>query len=337
MIHLTIIKEDSGAPRGSGVYTAFVQLLEALRRRDDVRVSVNSIPPDTDVIHAHTTMWRYLLASLRHRDKLMVSAHEVPDTYLGSFVFDRASRRVAAHYLRFVYNRARLVVAVSPYTREELIALGVRSEIAVLCNGVDRTRFKPDGGARARLRRSLGLGPCAFVVMNAAQVQPRKGVRMFVEVARQVPEASFVWVGGRPYGRLSADYDACSRLMCEAPANVCFTGQVDYADMPGYYAMADACLFPSIQECFGYTIVEAAATGLPVMLIDNPAYRGYLFDDYLAASAPEGFAAHVRRLMSDEAFREEWKARGAHLAQRHDLATYPDRLMALYRRVAGRP
>jgi len=271
---------------------------------------------------------------LRHRRKLIVSAHEVPDTYLGSFVFDHVCKRAVTPWLRFVYNRARVVIAVSPYTRDELIRLGVRSEIVVICNAVDRTRFRKDPDVRARLRAKLGIGASAFVVVNAAQIQPRKGVTMFVETARRTPDAQFVWVGGRPFGRLSAEYDACSRLMREAPPNATFTGQVGFEEMPGYYAMADACLFPSVQECFGFTIVEAASCGLPVLLLDNPAWRGYLFDDYLAATTPEGFSGLIGRLMRDEAFRKEWGAGAERIAARHDLAAYPDKLVELYRAVA---
>lgn len=334
-LRVAVIKETSGAPRGSGVYTAFVQTLEELSQHPDISLTINRIDGSVDVIHAHTTMWRYLLASFRHRRRLIVSAHEVPDTYLGSFIFDDVCHFVARRWLKFVYNRAHRVIAVSPYTKRELEALGVSSRIEVLCNCVDRECFRPNPAARLEVRRRLGINDEAFVVVNAAQIQPRKGFELFIDTARRAPDLEFVWVGGRPFGRLSADFGKLTRLMQQAPPNVHFPGQVLFEEMPAYYAMADACFFPSIQECFGYTIIEAAAAGLPVVLRDNPAYEDYLFDHYLASSTPDGAAKLLRRLNDDARFLREQRAHSEALAELYDLRRYTERLVELYRRVAA--
>jgi len=333
-LQVSIIRESGGAPRGSGVYTAFLQVVERLSGRDDVSLHINSFPPSVDVVHAQTTQWRYFIASLRYRPRLVVSAHEVPDTYLGSFVFDQICRQAVTPLLRAAFNRARVVIAVSPYVKRELERIGVTSEIVILCNGVDRSRFRPDPATRSRLRAEMGISDSAFVVANAGQIQPRKGVEAFLQVASELPEMQFVWLGGRPFGRLTAQYSRLTRLIREAPPHVRFPGQVPIEDMPAQYAIADACLFPSVQECFGYTIVEAAATGLPVVVQDNPAYRDYLFDHCLVGSSVADFVAILRRLHEDPAYRRERVVHSGTLAALHDLDGYIERLLSLYRRVA---
>ena len=79
-----------------------------------------------------------------------MSAHVVPDSFIGSLILSELWRPIAKWYLRFAYNRARLIIAVSPMVKTELEKIGVSSRIEVLCNSINRERFKKDDALKTQ-------------------------------------------------------------------------------------------------------------------------------------------------------------------------------------------
>jgi 1,2-diacylglycerol-3-alpha-glucose alpha-1,2-galactosyltransferase len=334
ILTLEIVAEKRFIRKANGVHTAVVQLVEQLRKRDDIKISVNTSSSQVDVIHAHTLGAHYLLKALTCRDHLVASAHVVPESFLGSLIFDKFCYGVAKFYLKFALNRARLVIAVSPVVKTQLKRLGVTTEIVVLCNSVDRQQFRPDKQLRKRVRTQLGLSDDGFISLCVGQIQRRKGIQTFLNVAEILPQMTFVWVGGRPFGRLTANYDEMTELMEQAPQNVRFIDAVDFEEMPGYYAMADVFFFPSFQENFAYAILEASSTRLPLVLRDNPEYPYLLFTHYLKAGTDEGFAETLRHLTKDVSFLETWQQESDTLASKYEIHKYVEQLVTCYKYIA---
>jgi len=274
----------------NGVYTAFLEAVDGLKKVTDLELIVNDLSQKADVYHFHSIGLRYIWHSFLAKRKLVVSAHVVPDSFIGSLIFSTLWRPLARWYLRFIYNRAKLVIAVSPMVKEELEKIGVTSNIEVLCNSVDRQKFKPNPTLRAKFRKQLGLLDTDFVASCVGQIQPRKGVIDFIETAKQLPHVKFVWVGGRPYGRLTADYTEMTHAVENAPSNVIFAGIASFEDMPGYYAASDAYFMPSYQENFAFATIEASAVKLPLVLRDNKEYPDSLFTHYLKGSTYHDFS-----------------------------------------------
>jgi 1,2-diacylglycerol-3-alpha-glucose alpha-1,2-galactosyltransferase len=70
-------------------------------------------------------------------------------------------------------------------------------------------------------------------------------------------------VGGRSYGRLTADYDRLTKICDHAHKNVIFAGTIDYEEMPAYYSMTDVYFLPSIQENFLLQQLRQAPVSYP--------------------------------------------------------------------------
>lgn len=318
----------------NGVYTAFLEAVDALNKREDIVLHSNTNMDESAIIHAHSIGLSYVRLSLKYKKKLIVSAHVVPDSFIGSLVFSRLWRPIAKWYLKWVFNRASLVIAVSPIVKEELEKIGVTTPINVLCNSVDRKKFRPNNDARQRLRKKYNIPENRFVAITVGQIQPRKGIYDFLETARLCPECTFVWVGGRPYGRLTADYERLSKEVDNAPENVVFAGIIDFEEMPAYYAMADAYFLPSYQENFAFATIEASALMMPLLLRDNVEYPGTLFTHYLKANDAQGFANEIKRLSSDADYKRLWQSEADCLANKYEIDTYIDTLVGFYKEVA---
>lgn len=333
-IKLNIVAE-SFIGQANGVYTAFVEAVDALKKQAVLDLTINGDCRSADVVHSHTIGIKYVWLSFFYKDKMIVSAHVVPDSFIGSLILSEVWRPLAKLYLYFVYNRARMVIAVSPQVKYELLKLGIKSDVQVLCNSVDRKKFAPDETIKKSFRHRLGIDPNRFVAVTVGQIQPRKGIYDFLAVAKRCPDITFVWVGGRPYGRLTADFNALTEAVNTAPKNVIFTGIVSFEEMPKYYAMADVYFLPSLQENFAFATVEAASVKLPLVLRDNPEYPDSLFMHYLKGKSVEEYAAIFNKLSTDANFLKQWQTESDRLAARYEITAYTQQLIQYYQKIAG--
>lgn len=330
-LRVSVVSESEFTVQGHGVHTAYKELTTALERRDDCEVVVNRSGP-ADITHLHTVGIYALRRLLFDRSKKVVSAHIVPASLVGSLVGASLWLPLARLYLRWFYNRADLVFAVSDETRRELLRLGVRKPIEIVYNLIDTTQYATKLDDKVAARRALGIDTDSWVVIGAGQVQPRKRVDDFVAAGTKLPEMRFLWVGGMPFGKLAAGHGAMQRMMETAPQNVSFTGVVDHAAVRHYYQAADVFWLPSEQETFGLVVVEAAAAGLPVVLRNIPDYAETFADDALLCS-PDEVVQVLRRLRDDPQFYETSRSRAAHIAARFDTGAGAERVVALYQRL----
>lgn len=157
-----------------------------------------------------------------------------------------------------------MVLAVSDLSRQEILDTYPAmppARVAVLHYGVDIERFHParraaDGTA---LRAELGLAPSQPVVLLVGTGFRRKGVDTLVEIWRREPPAgaALVVVGNDQY------LAQRQRTARELPGPVIFTGP--RRDVERCYAAADLFALPSLHEGCPVAILEALASGLPVV------------------------------------------------------------------------
>ncbi|MEK9727734.1 MAG: glycosyltransferase family 4 protein [Candidatus Margulisiibacteriota bacterium] len=311
----------------NGVTTAILELIESLKN-DSFFELVDRIE-DADIIHAHTIGLDYIRKSYKYKSKMIVSAHVIPDSFIGSLIFSRLWQPLAKIYLKYVYNRSREVIAVSPFVKLELEKINVTSKIHVLCNSVNRDKFKENDLLRSEFRKKYNLSN-EFVVTCVGQIQPRKGIYDFIEAAKLCPDITFLWVGGTPFKGLTAEYNKLQDVVKNAPKNIIFAGIVDFKDMPAYYAMSDVYFMPSFQENFAFATIEASSVKLPLLLRDNVEYPSSLFTHYLKGKNANDFANELNRLKTDSDYFQHWRNESETLAGKYSLKSYMQQLKDIY-------
>jgi glycosyltransferase involved in cell wall biosynthesis len=198
---------------------------------------------------------------------------------------------------------------------------GVRlqsDEIVIAPNGVDLERFDalPDP---VTARRQLHLVE-APTVMCTGHLYAGRGVELFSELARRMPAAQFIWVGGRPQ-----DVEAWRAKT--AAQNLRFTGFVSNADLPAYQSAADVLLMPYARSIFGSSgdgdsgavaspmkMFEYMAAARAIMASDLPVFREVLNESNAVFCPPEdvdAWQATLQNLLADPAQRAQlaWQAR----------------------------
>lgn len=331
-IKIDMVSESEFTVQGHGVHTAYLELTNALKRRDDVEIQINRDSRDVDVTHIQTVGMYALGKLLFGRGKKVVSAHVVPASFIGSIKGAKYWLPLARVYLKWFYGRADMVFAVSSMVKRELTGnMMLRNHVEVFYNTVDMSRYSRTEQDRIDARSAHNIDSHDFVVIGNGQVQPRKRLDTFIETARRLPDVKFIWIGGIPFKQLGADYDKMNKLMKSVPENVTITGVIPLEEVRGYVQAADAFFLPAEQENHPMCVLEAAGGGLPIILRDIPEYDDTFRGDAITIKATDEAVAAIEKLRSDEDYYNTAVNGAKAIADRFDSAAGAERAIVLYR------
>ena len=216
-----------------------------------------------DVIHVATEATLGLSSlrrALRRRVPVVSSFHTNFDQYCDHYRLGWA-KGAAWRYLRWFHNRTRETYVPSRATIADLEARGFE-RLVLWPRGVDGTLFRPDRPGRAKVREALGFGPDDVVIGHVSRLAPEKNVSYLAQALRAVgearPDVRFLFVGDGP---------ARAELEQEMGPNARFVGYQGGEDLADHYAAADLFAFASLTETFGNVVLEALASGLPVVAV----------------------------------------------------------------------
>ena len=295
------------------------------RNRTGILQTVNPIVPNrVDVIHA-----QFCESAFRSSGISRASRPTVPYR-LNSWLAARIA--LATERLCYRHNRVRRVVCVSGGLRQDTARWypEVRDRLAIIPNGVDLATFAPSQEQRRRVRERLGLTDSELVALFVGGDWHRKGLRHAIEALADADGWTLLVVGSGV--RREFDPQIAARGLEE---RVLFVGrQVD----PGpYYQAADALVAPSYFEGFSLVMLEAAASGLPLIV---PRMNGTA---ELVEDGVNGWFTHrdgsaigerLRTLRDDPALRTVISAAARRSAQPFDWERVTDRFEALYAELA---
>jgi glycosyltransferase-like protein len=287
-----------------------------------------------DLYHAHDGIGANALATLKEEGLIRAFVRTVH--HLDDFSNPRLVRRQARSILA-----ADACMVVSDLWRLNLIARFGR-EAEVGGNGVDASRYSPQGdGTEAELKDRFGLGT-GPVFLSIGGVEARKNtvriLQAFAEIHRARPDARLVIAGGASLLDHHAYQAAFGRELTalgEGASAVSLLGPVADPDMPGIYRLASALVFASVNEGFGLCVLEAMASGTPVV-----ASRIAPFVDYLDPSAAlwcepmdsSSIAAAMRQSLRPDVA-GSLRARGPVVAARFGWRDVAERHLPVYRRL----
>lgn len=329
-IHL--VSSTDFMAKGTGVHSAFVGMFDLLKEKNDVEVLRNQ-EGFGDIFHSHSYGLYYFLKSRKYKGRRIHTVHTTPATIKGSVVFPSLVLPFAKLYFKKVFNHADVCIAISPMVEKNLRELGVTSKIISIGNPVDLDKWHPNKEKKAKGREMIQLPMGAKVVLGVGQLQKRKGVEDFIELAEKHPDIYFVWAGSRPFGAITEGVHRINQKIEEAPDNVKFIGQIDLENMPFLYAAADVFLFPSYQENSPLSPIEAAATGLPVLFRDLSEYEMLYESNYLKAKNNQEFSQLISKVFEDSQFKQYAKDLSADLVKQFDKNAIREKLISLYENV----
>jgi glycosyltransferase involved in cell wall biosynthesis len=236
-------------------------------------------------------------------------------------------------------NQASAIVTVSHSTRRDLLSLHrVDSDRVSVVHEAASPVFRPIAD-RARLdavRERYGL-PEHFI-LYVGTIEPRKNLKRLMTAFATARKAGIaqhlVCVG--PYGWASRDLSGHIDALRIRDA-VHFTGYVPFEHLPAIYNLGDFFVFPSLYEGFGLPVVEAMASGLPV-LTSSTSSLGEIAGDAAETIDPtntDAIADAIYRLATTREMRIDLADRGLRRARNFSWSQTARDMLAVYHRAAG--
>lgn len=292
-----------------------------------------------DVMHVLDHSYAHLLLRARSRPTV-VTVHDL----LPVMTVRRKERSLRGRIRRWLLGRVleglrhadRWIVATEWLRRELAEWLGNDRGIRVVPFGVDDAFFNLPKEPRTAFRARLGLPEKAFVVLHVGSVGPRKNIPTVIEAVAGLrtagQDAWLLQVGGTFSAKQQADL-ATRRL----DRFVVSVGEAKEAELRAAYHAADVLLFPSHYEGFGFPVLEAMASGLPVVTSGAGGLAEVAGDAAVVVGGRETppYVTALRRLIGNPEWRRQLIGRGHERAQRFRWIETARGTAAVYRELAS--
>lgn len=284
---------------GQGVGSAYVEQVKLIKEdaSDMFDVEINGKQP-ADIFHHHTIDLPNYYKSKVHKGANVAYVHFLPHTLDGSIRLPKSLFNIFKKYVIEFYKSMDRLIVVNPIFMNDLEQYGIAKEKMIyIPNYVSKEDFyEMDKVQSMELRKQYDIAEDAFVALGVGQVQTRKGVFDFVEVAKKNPDITFVWAGGFSFGVITDGYDQLKKLQENPPHNVKFIGIIERSNMNAIYNMVDVLFMPSYNELFPMSILEAINSRKPLLLRDLDLYEDILFKKYVKGTNNNEFSEKLKEL-----------------------------------------
>lgn len=286
-----------------------------------VRNAMRTFAPDVVHVHEHLSPSVGMLATLFARVPVVSTFHAWYGPSVSSLLYSAEAR-----LLRPLSRLVTAGIAVSE-AAAKCITPRAPIPIVIVPNAIDPHRF---AGPRAnRARREL-----LFVNRLDRRKGFRIAVRAFELLARQYPDLRLVVVGDGP------ERGAIESLEPSVRGRVTMAGHREHDEVSAFYASADLFLAPATgNESFGIVLLEAMASGLPVVASDIEGYRDVVRHDreglVIPPDDPAALAAAVTRVIDDETLARRLGEAGRHRVRDFSWDVVVRRIETIYDRVVA--
>lgn len=302
----------------------------ALRLNGALRDDIRQFHPD--VIHVSTPDILGCRAQTLARTMavpVVASMHTRFETYLEYYRLGWARPLLDAHLRRF-YRRSDHVVAPTSTLVGELMAMRGDARASLWSRGIDTELFRPDRRDLA-WRRAQGIADDEVALLFFGRLVLEKGIATYISVVNRLHERG---VRIRP---LVVGTGPAAQRFARLPSAV-LTGHLSGDDLARAIASADILLNPSTTETFGNVIVEAMASGVPVVSADAQNSRCILSHGKDGLLCPAGetdaYVDAIEALAKAKVLRLDMGSAARRKSMRYSWDTASESVVQVYRSFA---
>lgn len=243
-------------------------------------------------------------------------------------------------YMRAMFKRsarhAARIVAVSEWTREDVrryLGKAAHDKTRTVHSGIDPAFRVLSDDERAAARRRLPALPARFI-LYAGNITPRKNIERLLEACASLEAGIGVVLTGHKSWKAERLDAAVGEL--SKTRDVRILGGLDDEAVAALYNLAEASVYPSLYEGFGFPVLESFACGAPVAASNATAIpeiaggAALLFDP----SDTLSIAGALGRIVEDGQLREDLRTRGLARAREFSWRRAAEEVLAILREVA---
>lgn len=293
---------------------------------------------DYDLLHINTygiNSHNMISKARRMHKKVIYHGHSTEEDFRNSFIGSNQISPLVKKYLVSLYSKADYIITPTEYSRDLLKGYGIQVPIVSISNGIDIDKYLPNPQKEKNFREYFHLSPEQKVIICVGLYFERKGIVDFVEIAKQMPEYTFIWFGHVPMYSIPKNIREIVKE--DHPDNVIFPGYITGDIIEGAYSGADLFFFPSYEETEGIVVLEALASRQNVLVRDIPVYKGWLKDHqncYMGKNN-EDFKLLIRQIIEQKV--PDLSPEGFKTAQERSITAIGHELADVYQRVLGIP
>lgn len=238
---------------------------------------------DPDIIHIHTEFGIGFsgVRIARHLNvPLVYTLHTMYDGYLYYVApkpFIPAIKKISHKYFGFLANRANALTGPSKKVDEYFKECGVLKDVSVIPNPVELDKFEPDNidpQKRHDFRKKYNIPDDALLACFCGRLGREKSVdvmlNFWAKTIKPADNIKLLIIGDGPT-KPELEQLADSLNITDT---VIFTGKVAHDELPPYYAGCDLYITTSLSDTNSISMLEAMATGLPVLHLYDKLNRG---------------------------------------------------------------
>ena len=233
-------------------------------------------------------------------------------------------------------NKCDVVISPTQSIKEMLIDWGMMSKIEVIPTGIKIEQFSAGNGNKIRDKFSIADDEILFLTVS--RLTKEKSVDFLIKVFARLKKINpnrkikFMIVG-----------DGSDKMRLEKIAenigvksSIVFTGAVPHSDIADYFKAGDIFMYSSFSETQGIMIVEAMASGIPVVAVKAPGAMDIIAsgaDGILSPNVEEAFAQRAQSLVDDENLRKKIMKNAIKKAEEYSIDKCAEKMIKVYEEI----
>lgn len=298
-----------------------------------------------DVVHSHTEFGIGILARLFAKQfniPLVHTYHTLYEDYTHYIThgyFEKSSKKIVEYLTKFYCDKTATELIVTTNKIYKLFREKYKFEknIHIVPTGMEVEKFFEENVNHKdvdKLKKKLGIQRKDFVILFVGRLASEKNVEFLIncqkELVKSIKNIKLLIVGDGPdkekYEELSKEKDLEN--------NIIFNGKAAWEEMPIYYHCADLFATASTTETQGLTVIEAMASGIVPLCIEDEAFLSTVTDDLngVIFKNEKEYCEDVLKLYKDTQLRNRISSQARIQAEHCSSKTFANRVLEVYER-----
>ena len=304
------------------------------KKRKDLNEILDAFNPDILHYSSPTAMGKFAVRYAKAKGKIVTSIYHTHYPSFLKYYFGPFSSLVEPifHWLYAMYPKTDKILAPTKSMSNYLKSIGIKQEsLTIWGRGVDTDRFNPSKKAQDLWEKvPKGNIKLLFVSRLTREKEPQTLIRLYKLIQKKNAPISMILVGDGPM----------RQMLQEKMPEAIFMGPQYGEELSKAYASADVFVFPSTTETFGNVVLEALASGLPVVAANAGGPSDIVSDGqngFLVEPANEqAFFDKIMKLVQSEELSRQMSSTAREYAKSQSWEKLSEQLFDQYRRLVKR-
>ncbi len=297
-----------------------------------------------DIIHSQTEFAIGSFARLfakQYNIPIVHTYHTMYEDYVHYITkghFNRSSKKIVEYLTKFYCDKTIGELIVPTKKAYDLFKkkYNVERNIHIIPTGIEVDRFYRENineKKKNELKKKYGLKKDDFILIFVGRIAEEKNIPFIINVTadliKEKKNLKLLIIGDGP-DKLKYEKYAKEK---NAEKNIIFTGKVSWEDIPIYYGLGNAFISASTTETQGLTIIEAMASSLPTLCIDDESFNGTVINDlngYLFKNEIE-CKEYILKIINNKRILETLSKGARNSADKHSSKYFAERVLDVYK------